>query len=216
MATERQIAANRLNRLLWRGHCPRDGRKGSLSGWSKARHLIHCRAIFGAALEWGYLDRNPFRPALEQVNSPLRINAKARPWPHLTPEQFHSLLGAISNVHHRAAVWLMYGCGLRPGEVYNLTIDKVDLDRRRLSVENRAGTKDLPPFSVKADTQAAESKERTVPVLEPAVQDIAAALRLAFRSGGFVVLAPERFAVVQRNWRLCRDGEGWAGHRHRP
>ncbi len=30
------------------------------------------------------------------------------------------------------------------------------------------------------------------------------------------IVAPERFATVQRNWRLCREGQGWAAHKHRP
>ena len=34
-------------------------------------------------------------------------------------------------------------------------------------------------------------------------------------SGGFVALSPERFQTVQANWRLCREGKGWADHEYR-
>ena len=56
-----------------------------------------------------------------------------------------------------------------------------------------------------------EVKERVVPIPEAALPDITAACRFLFKSGGFVVLTPERFATVQNNWRLCREGKPWAG-----
>lgn len=111
-----------------------DGRPGELSSWSKARHLIHCRAIFGAAVEWGYIDRNPFSGSRAGGNSVLRINPKARSWHHLTPDEFQRLLPIVSSVRQRAAYWLMYGCGLRPGEAYNMTAGNIDLQHRRVQL----------------------------------------------------------------------------------
>ena len=74
----------------------------------------------------------------------------------------------------------------------------------------------MPPFTVKADGQTLEGKERDVPIPEAAISDLTEAMQGAFQSGGFVVLTPERFETVERNWRLCRDGLGWAEHEHRP
>jgi len=110
----------------------------------------------------------------------------------------------------------MYGCGLRPGEVYNLTTPNIDLARRRVHVLNRAGTPELPPFSVKADGQSEENKERSVPLPEAAIPDLVVAMKQAFKAGGFVALSPDRFARVQGNWQLCREGKPWAGHGWRP
>ena len=94
--------------------------------------------------------------------------------------------------------------------------NNVDLKRRRVHVVNRAATEDAPPFTIKADRQSVECKERSVPIPDAAVPDLTEAMREAFKSGGFVALSPERFALVQRNWSLCREGKGWAGHKHRP
>ncbi len=45
------------------GRTRRDGRPGELSSWSHYHHRKHCRGIFGAAVEWGYIAENPFVPA---------------------------------------------------------------------------------------------------------------------------------------------------------
>ena len=126
------------------------------------------------------------------------------------------LLAAVSNVRQRAAYWLMYGCGLRPGEVYNMTAANVDLDRRRVHVVNRAPTAEAPPFTVQAEGQSVETKERSVPIPHAAIPDITEAIRLAFKAGGFVVLTPGRFRRVQEHWQLCREGKPWGGHAWRP
>ncbi len=194
----------------------RDGRPGELSSWSKARHLIHCRAIFGAAVQWGYIDRNPFSGSHVRGNSALKINPKGRPWHHLTADEFVMLLAAVPSVRQRACYWLMYGAGLRPGEAWNMMAATVDLARRRVRVVNRAPTEGLPPFTVKAEGQSVESKERTVPIPEAAVPDLTEAMRQSFKSGGFLVLTPERFRRVQEYWQLCREHQPWGGHAWRP
>ncbi len=110
----------------------------------------------------------------------------------------------------------MYGCGLRPGEAYNITGENIDLLNRRVHVGNRTGTADAPPFTLKADGQSSESKDRIVPIPEAAIPDLTEAMRTAFKSGGFVVLAPQRFQRVQEHWRLCRQRKPWGGHVWRP
>lgn len=193
-----------------------DGRNGDLSSWSKARHLIHCRSIFMAAVEWGYVEVNPFQAPKSSANSPLRIKPKGRPWQHITPEEFRCLLAVVPNARRRAAYWLMYGCGLRPGEVYNIMVGNIDLHARRVHVVNRAATSDIPPFTLKAEGQSSESKERSVPIPEAAIPDLTETMRQAFKSGGFVVLTRERFQRIQEHWRLCRERSAWGGHVWRP
>ncbi len=193
-----------------------DGRAGELSPWARARHLIHCRAIFSAAVEWGYADDNPFRANRYGGNSPLRLRPKGRPWHHITPREFMRLLPLIPSARQRAAYWFMYGCGLRPGEVYNLMVTNVDIEIRRVDVVNRLGSPDIPPFTVKAEGQSSESKERSVPIPNAAIPDIADAMKLAFKSGGFLTLTPQRFERVQQYWRLCRSNQGWGDHDWRP
>ncbi len=109
-------------------------------------------------------------------------------------------------------LWLLYGCGLRAGELYNLTLDRIDLGRRRVLIESRPATDDVPPFVVKGERQSRESKSRVVPSTLAAVPDIAEAMRGALPAGGFIALTPSRFAHVQTAWRLCRAGEPWGRH----
>ncbi len=93
---------------------------------------------------------------------------------------------------------------------------QVDLERRLVYVRNRAATDDLPPFTSKSEGRSSTSKERTMPIQAAAVPDLNAALRQSFRSGGLLVLSPARFQRLDAFWKLCREGNGWAGHTHRP
>ncbi len=209
----RKIALRHAEQFM-AGRKRMDGRPSELSSWAKAQHLKHCRAIFGAAVEWGYIDRNPFSPPRGGGNSPLRIKPKSGPWHHITPEEFTLLLAEVPTARLRAAYWLMYGCGLRPGEVYNLTADRIDFARRRVHIENRAATEKLPPFRIKADGQSTQGKQRSTPIPEAAMDDLAKAAADAFKSGGLMCMTPERFATVKRNWRGCSAGIPWGGRRH--
>lgn len=193
----------------------RDAKPGSLSTWTKRQILVYCRAIFRAAVDWGYIERNPFKPPRTGGSSPLTVRAKSKSWHHLTPAEFDELLAVVTSVKRGAAYWFMYGCGLRPGEVYNLTLDRIELDTRRVQIVSRPASEDVPLFAVKCDECTSSAKDRSVPIPEPAVPDITVACQEAFKSGGFVVLTPERFSKVQDDWRLCREGKPWGGRSKR-
>ncbi|MCA9249534.1 MAG: tyrosine-type recombinase/integrase [Phycisphaerae bacterium] len=191
----------------------RDGRTGELSSWTLSQHLKHARAIFGAAVEWEYIDRNPFVARNRNVRrgkSSLRIKGRSRPWHHLTPSEFKQLLENTPKVRRRALYWLQYGCGLRPGEAYNLRAEDIDLDNQRIQIRNRKPTAETPGFDVKADDTSAESKDRIVPIPDAALKDITKVMALSFKSGGFLVLSEERFQTVQANWKKCRAGKPWS------
>jgi integrase/recombinase XerC len=72
----------------------------------------------------------------------------------------------------------MYGSGLRVGEVASLTLDRVDLDRRRVTVMGKG------------------AKEREVPMSDYAVDALE-----AFLQGGRGVLAPEGSRALFHNRR---------------
>ena len=184
----------------------RDGRRGDLSTWALAQHLKHCRAIFGAAVDWGYLQGNPFKPASPRGRTALHVKGKSRPWHHLTPAEFRDLLDATPSVRRRAMYWCMYACGLRPGEVVNLTVDRIDLARRVIHIDNREATADIPPFTVKSDSQSDQDKARSVSIPTAAIADLTAAVKMAMKAGGFIALTVSRFQVAQENWQMCRNG----------
>ncbi len=190
--------------------------ESDLSSWAKTRHLIHARSIFTAAKVWGYMDDNPFRADKLAGRSALNQNPKGKPWQHLTPEDFRKMLSEVTSPQKRAAYWLMYGCGMRAGEAYNMRTENIDLKARRVHIRNRAATAEVSPFTLKAEGQSVESKERSVPIPEAALPDIIAAMKVAFRAGGFVVLTEQRFQTVQAHWQMCYAKEGWRGHAWRP
>lgn len=125
-------------------------------------------------------------------------------------------LAIVPTVQRRTAYWLMYGCGLRPGEAYNIMASNIDLEGRRLHIVNRFGTKDVPPFTLKSENRSSESKERSVPIPEPAIPDLTEALRQSFKSGGLLLITTDRFRIIRRHWRLCRAQEPWGRHEWRP
>jgi integrase len=119
------------------------------------------------------------------------------------------LLKISPDVPPPTACWLMYGCGLRPGEVYNLTADKIDLPGKVVRIENREATPDTPPLKIKCADRSDDSKERSIPIPEAAVPDLAEAIRLSFTSGGFVMLTADRYHRVREAWQQCQAGEPW-------
>lgn len=201
----RQITQQRAEAFI--GNMKRkDGKNTPLSSWTRTQRITHCRAALDAAIEWGYnLARNPFRTK-QRGSTPLRVTPKSGSWHHLIPDEFTAMMSVVSRTDRRAAYWLMYGCGLRPGEAYNVRLDGIDLDNRVVHIRNRKATDDVPPFTIKSDERLGESKARSVSIPLAALPCLAKACAEAFRSGGFVSLTPERFRVVQHNWRLCREG----------
>ncbi|MDC7997697.1 tyrosine-type recombinase/integrase [Gilvibacter sediminis] len=60
----------------------------------------------------------------------------------LSPQEVMTLLQVTKNLKHRAALAMLYGSGLRIGELLNLKLSNFDFDRRLLHVRNSKGRKD--------------------------------------------------------------------------
>ncbi len=60
----------------------------------------------------------------------------------LSQKEIQSLIGAITNRKHRVIVELLYGSGLRVGEVVRVRMKDIDLDRMQLHVVQGKGSKD--------------------------------------------------------------------------
>jgi site-specific recombinase XerD len=61
---------------------------------------------------------------------------------HLRDEQTKSFLGVVDGLRDRAMFMLMLRCGLREEEVANLAIGAIDVNRRKILVEDGKGAKD--------------------------------------------------------------------------
>ena len=170
-----------------------------LSGWSRAQHLKHCRALWGRAVKWGYVKENIF----DSVQTPTKTT---RSWHYLKPKEFRKLLAVAPDARWRAIYWALYGCGLRFGEAFNLTWADIDFDRGRVHIRNRPGTPELPPFTVKADGRGGASKERSVVMPKPVVDALTAWQTEAPEGVPFVFLTAQRFETVKLNWKRCQQG----------
>jgi site-specific recombinase XerD len=60
----------------------------------------------------------------------------------LSKEEVVDLLRATKNLKHRAVLALIYSAGLRIGELINLELCHIDIDRRQILVKNSKGRKD--------------------------------------------------------------------------
>ena len=60
----------------------------------------------------------------------------------LSQSQILDLIRCTANLKHRTILALIYSCGLRIGEVINLKINAIDVDRRQLVVSQGKGRKD--------------------------------------------------------------------------
>lgn len=96
------------------------------------------RAMAFAALKFFYHDlmRMPLT-----VFSLRRRRIKRLP-PVLSSKEVMSLLGAVQNPGHRLMLSLLYGSGLRVGELVALNIGDIDLDSARIHVRRGKGAKD--------------------------------------------------------------------------
>ena len=60
----------------------------------------------------------------------------------LSKEQVIDLIRCTINLKHRCIIALLYSCGLRIGELINLKLFDIDIDRRQVAVRQGKGRKD--------------------------------------------------------------------------
>ena len=60
----------------------------------------------------------------------------------LSQEEVKAMLGTCSLLKHRLMIAIMYGCGLRIGELVSLKVNAIDLNRKMLHVGQGKGKKD--------------------------------------------------------------------------
>ncbi len=68
----------------------------------------------------------------------------------LSKQEVKQILGALSNVKHKAMLGLIYSCGLRRSELLNLKLNNIDSKRNLLIIKQSKGRRDrLVPLSEK-------------------------------------------------------------------
>lgn len=130
------------------------GHKGKeLSPWTREQLKRHCKTIFGAAVESGYVAKNPFK-----VKALRSKRLATKPWYRMKADEYHALLEVTPSLREQVAYAIFYTAGLRMHEAFNLTWDCADFQKGLLYVTNREATETVPPFSIK------DHEERRIPL----------------------------------------------------
>lgn len=158
------------------------------------RILRNCKTLFNKALEWHYIRYNPFNK-IEQEN------CIQHPWHFFSPEEFLSILIKTKNVRAKGLYAVMYGCGLRLGEAVNLLNNGTDIDfsNNKITVVNRKGTTDIPPFTIKDKQSRSVSMPNWVSKIIVQVQE------QADEGCPFMFLSRDRYEYVKNKWHKYRN-----------
>ena len=167
-----------------------------LSDSTRNRILRGCKRLFNKALEWQYIRVNPF----DKIK---QVKARTERWHKMTPEEFESLLNATPELQKKAYYAVLYGCGLREGEAINLLWNgiNIDFEKNRITLINRPGTKDIPPFRLK------DHEIRSVPMPNYVVNLLLQVQEQAEQDCPFVFLDKGRWQRAKAKWmRFQQEG----------
>ena len=175
-----------------------------LSDSARNKHLKYSSKLFKTAFEWGYIRSNPFQ------GIPVK-KARKKPWYYITPVEFNLIIEHMPlvgkkkidkkpNTRIKALYSVMYGCGLRYGEVVNLiwNSQNIDFENNRINIFNRPGTKEIPPFHIK------DYECRSVPIPKWVVDSLTSWQSEAEEGCPFVFLTENRWQVVKEKWQHFR------------
>jgi integrase len=91
------------------------------------------RGIFASMLKSAVRDRIIPRSPLDGIRAPRPVRVRVRPMPIETVQAIHDQM----TPRYAAAVMLGAACGLRRGEAFGLTVDRVDFLRRTITVDRQ-------------------------------------------------------------------------------
>lgn len=174
------------------------GYEGSeLSEWSREQQKRNCKCIFGTAVDWGMVTRNPFKG--------LKIKKLGtKKWYRLKPSEYQALLNATLRLREKVAYSLLYTAGLRAGEAFSLIWNDIDFEQGRLVISNRDGSSDMPPFKVK------DHEARRIPLPKHTVDLLTQWQAQADEGVPYVLLTRERYDRVKARWhKLRKEGNPW-------
>lgn len=177
-----------------------DGKGRELSTWARHKGLRHCKTIFGTAVDWELIPKNPFK----KVKPPKLL---VSPWHYLRPGEYKRLLDASPSLRHKATYALAYTAGLRFGELYSLTWANVDLADGEVKIRNRRATAALPPFHIKDyEARDIDIPQHTINILE----DLRTYYAATDEQTPYVLLDRQRFETIIAKWQRCRQqGRPW-------
>ncbi len=133
------------------------------------RIVRECRRIFREALTCSMIHENPFGGIRQE-----KVGQKV--WHHVTTAEYHRLIDAAPSLRWQGMITLGYCCGLRIGEVLNLTWADTDFERSRIRIAPKRVTAICIAWTPK------DKDARIVPMPEQTAM-LLARLQLAARDG---------------------------------
>jgi integrase len=97
------------------------------------RMLRECKRIFREAVVCSVIRENPFGEIRQERTA-------QRPWHCISPAEYRKLIGASPSLRWQGLITLGYCCGMRLGEVLNLTWSDVDFERSQVHVVRKDAT----------------------------------------------------------------------------
>jgi len=89
--------------------------------------IRECRRIFREAVDCGLVEGNAFLGIRQE-------KVGETDWHYVSPTEYHTLLDACPSVRWQGMITLAYCCGLRVGELLNLTWPDIDFESGRLRI----------------------------------------------------------------------------------
>jgi integrase len=176
--------------------------KRTLTAWTKAQMVTHCRTIFDTAIRWGLATENPFKHADKPKCTVGR-------WHHVKLAEYKKLLEAAPDLRWRCLYALLYTAGLRFGEAVNLTWADIDVERAEVKIDNRHGTRTLPAFFVK------DHEKRVIPLPKQTVDLLVDYQQTQAPEGvPYILLSKERYQRILKRWHKMGQVDSKWRNRH--
>lgn len=121
--------------LDWRKNTINERLKRSVSGSTINREKSFLSEIFKKAIRWGYVNENPVM-GIEGFSE----NRRER---YITDDEFKNILGKMDD-NHKDIFLTVYHTAQRPGRIYNLQWNQVNLIERAITFENTSKNKRVP------------------------------------------------------------------------
>lgn len=159
---------------------------------------------FAGAMKGAVAARKIGRTPCEGINLPEVSHREVVP---PTLEQVELLAGAIKD-RYRLAVVLGAGAGLRLGEVFGLQVDRLDMMRRSIRVNQQLVTPSTGPAHL-GPTKSKRNPRRDVPIADVVVHELNAHMQQFEPVDGFVFTSetgsPVRRSTFQTAWKRAKD-----------
>ncbi len=128
-----------------------------------------CKRIFREAVTISLIRENPFCELRQE-------KVAQRPWHYVSPSEYRALIAVSPSIRWQGMITLGYLCGLRLGEVLNLTWPDVDFERSEVCVVRKTASKQRAAWTPK-------DKDMRIVPLPSLAENVLAGLQLGAADG---------------------------------